>query len=68
MLWRAVLIWIVLTALLFLAFTLWIALGQYEQGQVNPSVELIALYVFHSPLFWVLALLVFAGTYFVIDR
>ena len=68
MLWRAVLIWIVLTALLFLAFTLWIALGQYEQGQANPSVELIALYVFHSPLFWVLALLVFAGTYFVIDR
>jgi len=42
MVWRTILIGVVLTALLFLAFSVWIAIGQYENGHANPSMVVIA--------------------------
>jgi len=48
--WRAILIGIVLEALLFLVFAIWIAVTQFDHG-LNPSMAVIALQVLEAPLF-----------------
>ena len=68
MVWRTILIGVVLTALLFLAFSVWIAIGQYENGHANPSMVVIAPQVLQSALFWLLAIVVFAVAYFATNR
>ncbi len=68
MVWRTILIGVVLTALLFLAFSVWIAIGQYENGHANPFMVVIAQQVLHSALFWLLAIVVFAVAYFATNR
>jgi hypothetical protein len=66
--WRSILIGIVLTGLLFLAFLLWAALGQYERGIANPALTVLTRQVFHNPFFWVLAVAVFFAAYIVTNR
>jgi hypothetical protein len=68
MVWRTILIGVVLTALLFLAFSVWIAIGQYENGDATPSMVVIARQVLQSALFWLLAIVVFAVVYFATNR
>jgi hypothetical protein len=66
--WRSILIGIVPTGLLFLAFLLWAALGQYERGIVNPDLTVLTRQVFHNPYFWVSAVAVFFAAHVVTNR
>ena len=68
LLWRSILIGIVLTGLLFLAFMLWAALGLYERGSADPALTLLTRQVFHNPFFWVSAVVVFFAAYIVTNR
>jgi hypothetical protein len=67
MLWRAILIWVVLAALLLLVFAVWIGVTRYEHGQ-NPSIAAILSYALHAPLFWLLAVILSVVAYFLSYR
>jgi hypothetical protein len=62
------LIGIVLAALVFLAFAVWASVGEYERGNANASIALIAPRVLHNPLYWVLVIVGFVVAYLVNNR
>jgi hypothetical protein len=66
--WRAILIGIVFAALIFLAFAVWASVDEYERGNADASIALIASSVLHNPFYWCLAVVGFVLAYFVANR